>query len=86
MVSRSIGSRTPPLLYAALGGRVESAEFFLSDAPHRMYAEFAKSKSALENFRLQHLKESPGGFDRAISKWLGADSELQYEHNPLITS
>lgn len=78
MVVKTTGLKTPPLLHAALGGRSESAEFFLSDAPHRIYAEFGKSKTAKEDSRLKHLKESPGGFDRAISKWLGADSKLSH--------
>lgn len=55
---------------------MDSVEFFLSDAPHRHYSEFGKSKLAKDDPRLQHLKESPGGFDRAISKWLSADSKL----------
>ncbi|KAF4955378.1 hypothetical protein FSARC_11864 [Fusarium sarcochroum] len=76
MVIRSTGLRTPPLLHAALEGSVESVEFFLGDTPHRLYSEFAKSKAAKEDSRYKHLKESPGGFDRAISKWLGADNDL----------
>lgn len=58
---------------------MESVEYFLSDAPHRHYSEFGKSKAAREDARLKHLKESPGGFDRAISKWLGADSKIPYQ-------
>ncbi|KAM5381008.1 hypothetical protein ACJZ2D_003123 [Fusarium nematophilum] len=76
MVVKTTGLKTPPLLHAALGGSVESVEFFLGDAPHRLYGEFGKSKAAREDSRLKHLKESPGGFDRAISKWLGADNDL----------
>ncbi|KAM0251165.1 hypothetical protein ACHAP5_001762 [Fusarium lateritium] len=76
MVIKSTGLRTPPLLHAALEGSVESVELFLGDAPHRMYSEFAKSKASKEDSRFKHLKESPGGFDRAISKWLGADNDL----------
>lgn len=75
MVVRTSGQKTPPLLHAALAGNLESVEFFLGDAPHRLYSEFGKSKAAREDSRLKHLKESPGGFDRAISKWLGADSK-----------
>ncbi|KAK5990707.1 hypothetical protein PT974_08976 [Cladobotryum mycophilum] len=75
MVVKTTGIKTPPLLHAALGGNLEGVEFFLSDAPHRLYAEFSKSKTAKEDPRLKHLKESPGGFDRAISKWLGADND-----------
>lgn len=75
MVVKTTGLKTPPLLHAALGGSVQSVEYFLGDAPHRQYSEFAKSKAGREDSRLKHLKESPGGFDRAISKWLGADSK-----------
>ncbi|KAH7328643.1 ankyrin repeat-containing domain protein [Stachybotrys elegans] len=76
MVTRTTDDKTPPLLHAAVGGNVELVEFFLGDAPHRLYSEFGKSKAAREDFRLRHLKDSPGGFDRAISKWLGADNDL----------
>ncbi|KAF4971655.1 hypothetical protein FZEAL_9782 [Fusarium zealandicum] len=76
LVVRTPGTKTPPILYAALGGSIESVEFFLGDAPHRLYSEFGKSKTAREDSQLKHLKESPGGFDRAITKWLGADNDL----------
>lgn len=76
MVVRTSGLKTPPLLHAALAGSIESTEFFLSDAPNRLYGDFGKSKAAKEDSRLKHLRDSPGGFDRAISKWLGADSTL----------
>ncbi|KAJ4196882.1 hypothetical protein NW755_001653 [Fusarium falciforme] len=76
MVVRTSGQKTPPLLHAALAGNLEGVEFFLGDAPHRLYSEFGKSKAAREDSRLRHLKESPGGFDRAISKWLGADNDF----------
>ncbi len=75
MVVRTSGVQTPPLLHAALGGRLESVEFFLSDVPHRLYGEFSKTKQAQEDSRFKHLMEAPGGFNRAISKWLGADSK-----------
>jgi hypothetical protein len=76
MVVRSSGVRTPPLLHAVIGSRVDSVEFFLSDTPHRLYNEFAKTKQAREDPRLQHIMASPGGFNRAISKWLGGDSRF----------
>ena len=75
MVVRSSGPMTPPLLDAALAGNLDSVEFFLGDTPHRLYSEFSKSKASRDDIRFKHLKESPGGFDRAISKWLGADSK-----------
>ncbi|KAI9171446.1 ankyrin repeat [Paramyrothecium foliicola] len=76
MAVKTSGLQTPPLLHAALGGSLESVEFFLSDAPHRLYGEFGKSKAARDDVRLKHLKDSPGGFDRSISKWLGAENDL----------
>ncbi|KFA50832.1 hypothetical protein S40293_05813 [Stachybotrys chartarum IBT 40293] len=76
MVFKPTGLKTPPLLHAALGGNLEAVEFFLGDTPHRLYAEFGKSKAAKEDPRLKHLKESPTGFERTVSKWLGADNDL----------
>ncbi|KAF9876431.1 ankyrin repeat protein [Colletotrichum karsti] len=76
MVVRSTGMKTPPLLHAALAGNIASVEWFLSDAPHRHYTDFGKSKAAREDHRLKHLSQSPGGFDRAISRWLGIQNEL----------
>ncbi|ODA83814.1 hypothetical protein RJ55_02330 [Drechmeria coniospora] len=76
MVTRTSGLRTPPLLHAALGGSLEGVLFFLSDTPHRLYREFGMSKAARDDARLQNLRESPKGFDRAISKWLDADNDL----------
>ena len=74
MVTRTSGMRSPPLLHAALAGSLESVEFFLSETSHKVYVEFGKSKAAREDMRFRHLKDSPGGYDRAIGKWLGADS------------
>ncbi|PTB62951.1 ankyrin [Trichoderma citrinoviride] len=85
MVVRTTGVQTPPLLHAALGGRLEAVEFFLGDKPHRLYAEFAKSKTALEDPRLKHLIQSPIGFDRVISKWLGADNDFVL-HTAILAS
>ncbi|OLN95948.1 hypothetical protein CCHL11_05046 [Colletotrichum chlorophyti] len=76
IVVRSTGVKTPPLLHAAREGNIESVEWFLGDAPHRHYVEFGNSKSAREDPRLKHLSQSPGGFDRAIAKWLGIQNEL----------
>lgn len=83
MVVRTTGLQTPPLLHAALGGRIEAVEFFLSDKPHRLYSEFAKSKAAAEDPRLKHLIQSPVGFDRVISKWLGADSKCSSSYKSM---
>ncbi|TDZ65873.1 Uncharacterized protein CTRI78_v003421 [Colletotrichum trifolii] len=76
MVVRSTGMKTPPLLHAAKAGNIESVEWFLSDAPHRLYNDFGKSQAAREDPRLKHLNQAPGGFDRAISRWLGIQNEL----------
>jgi hypothetical protein len=76
MVSKSSGSQTSPLLYAAVLGSLESVEWFLSDAPTRHYVDFGKSKTAREDPRLKHLSQAPGGFDRAVSKWLTASSKF----------
>ncbi|KAI3549731.1 hypothetical protein CABS01_12565 [Colletotrichum abscissum] len=76
MVVRSTGVRTPPLLHAAMAGNIDAVEWFLGDAPHRHYVDFGKSKAAREDSRLKHLSQAPGGFDRAISKWLGIQNEL----------
>ncbi|KAI0111527.1 ankyrin [Daldinia grandis] len=76
LVVKTTGSKIPPLLTAALRGSLESTEWFVSDAPMRLYSEFGKSKVAKEDPRLKHLSEAPGGFDRAIAKWLGAQNDL----------
>ena len=75
LVVKSAGTQVPPLLTAALSGSVESVEWFLGDAPMRHYREFGTSTVAKEDPRLKHLNESPGGFDRAIMKWLSVQSK-----------
>ncbi|KAI2783473.1 ankyrin [Daldinia loculata] len=76
LVVKTTGSKIPPLLTAALRGSLESTEWFVSDAPMRLYSEFGKSKIAKEDPRLKHLSDAPGGFDRAIATWLGAQNDL----------
>ncbi|KAI0889471.1 ankyrin repeat protein [Annulohypoxylon maeteangense] len=76
LVVKATGSKIPPLLSAALQGSLESIEWFVSDTPMRHYVEFGKSKVAKEDVRLKHLTEASGGFDRAISKWLGVQNDL----------
>ncbi|KAI0970115.1 ankyrin repeat protein [Xylaria arbuscula] len=76
LVVRPTGVKTPPLLIAAQKGSIESVEWFLGDAPMRHYREFGTSKVAREDPRLKHLNESPGGFDRAITKWLGVQNDF----------
>ncbi|KAJ2988752.1 hypothetical protein NUW58_g3814 [Xylaria curta] len=75
LVVKPTGSKVPPLLTAALKGSLDSVEWFLGDAPMRHYREFGASKVAREDPRLKHLNESPGGFDRAITKWLGIQND-----------
>ncbi|WQF84947.1 Putative ankyrin repeat-containing domain superfamily [Colletotrichum destructivum] len=76
VVVRSTGVKTPPLLHAASAGNIESVEWFLGDAPHRHYVEFGKSRAGRDDGRLKRLSQAPGGFDRAVSKWLGIKNEL----------
>ena len=75
MVVRRTGIETPPLLHAATAGSLDSVEFFLSDKPHRLYSEFMKSKMAHEDSRIRAMQGRPGGFDRVIANWLGAESK-----------
>lgn len=77
LVVKPTGTKVPPLLIAAFNGSLESVEWFLGDAPMRYYLEFGESKVAKEDPRLKHLNSSPGGFDRAITKWLGIQSKLR---------
>jgi hypothetical protein len=81
---KTTGMKTPPLLHAAVSGRIESVEWLLSDAPLRLYTEFAKSKAAREDSRFKHLAQGPGGFEGAVARWLGNQSmcALLY-HSPL---
>lgn len=58
----------PPLLEAAYRGSVDSAEWFLSDAPIRMYRQFAAANQ--DDSRLQTLSSAPGGINKIISNWL----------------
>ncbi|ETS87326.1 hypothetical protein PFICI_01154 [Pestalotiopsis fici W106-1] len=76
VIVKATGSQVPPLLTAAVEGSLASVEWFLSDTPTRQYLEFGKSKVAKEDPRLKHLKQSPGGFDRAITKWLGLQNDM----------
>ncbi|KAK8125105.1 uncharacterized protein PG998_000864 [Apiospora kogelbergensis] len=76
LVTKATGSQISPLLTAAVLGSLASVEWFLSDIPLRKYIEFGDSKSARDDPRLNHLSQSPGGFDRAISKWLGMHNDL----------
>lgn len=76
VVSRPKDSTESPLLRTAQNGCIESVEWFLSDAPLRNYLEFGKSKVAKEDMRLKHLNQSHGGFEKAVTRWLGAENDL----------
>jgi len=76
VVRRATGNRSSPLLYAAKQGSIESLEWFMGDAPMRCYNEFGRSKAAREDSRLRHLSQAPGGFDRAVSRWLSNHNEM----------
>ncbi|KAI9709659.1 MAG: hypothetical protein M1812_007637 [Candelaria pacifica] len=64
----------PPLLEAAYRGNIDSTEWFLSDAPIRMYKEFAATHQ--DDKRVETLSGTDEGFEGTISNWLGARSDL----------
>lgn len=70
-MTKTTGSQVPLLLTAALIGSLVSVEWFINDIPMRQYLEFGSFKLARDDPRLRHLSQSPGGFNRAIVKWLG---------------
>lgn len=76
VVSRPKDSTESPLLRTAQRGCIESVEWFLTDAPLRKYLEFGKSNVAKEDLRLEHLNQSRGGFEKAVTRWLGAENDL----------
>ncbi|KUI66211.1 hypothetical protein VM1G_01603 [Cytospora mali] len=76
VISRHVDSAESPLIYAARKGSLESVEWFLSDAPLRIYLDFGRSKAADEDARLKHLNQSPGAFEKAVTRWLGAQNDL----------
>lgn len=69
---QAAGNKHPPLLEAAFKGSLESVEWFLSEAPMRLYSEFAAVHP--HDKRLKGLSHAAGGFDKAISAWLGTRS------------
>ncbi|KAK4184990.1 ankyrin repeat protein [Podospora australis] len=75
LVVKTTGMKTSPLLLAVVAVNIESVEWFLGDAPYRHYTEFGQSKAALADPKLKHLSKTPGGFDRAVSRWLGGQNE-----------
>ena len=67
-------SRNPPLLESSFHGSIASVEWFLSNAPLRMYREFASNHE--DDERVKTLSKAPGGFDKAVSDWLEARSKF----------
>lgn len=67
-------SRNPPLLESSFRGSIASVEWFLSNSPLRMYREFALNHGGDQ--RVKALSKAPGGFEKAVSDWLGARSEF----------
>ena len=76
VVEKPVETKESPLLLASAAGSLESVEWFLTDIPLRHYLEFSKSKGALNDARLKHLAQSPGGFEGVISKWLKDQSKF----------
>ncbi|KAK3059629.1 hypothetical protein LTS18_010399, partial [Coniosporium uncinatum] len=72
--------KSPPLLEAAYLGNIESVEWLMSDAPMRHYRVFAKANP--DDKRIQNLTKAAGGFDKAVSTWLGSRSKLKHRHHP----
>jgi hypothetical protein len=62
------------VLRSIFRGNLQSAEFFLSDAPLRRYLEFAKRLKG--DKRVESLAQTKGGIEGALSKWLETRSEL----------
>jgi len=71
--------KSPPLLEAAYLGNIESVEWLMSDTPMRHYRDFAKANP--DDKRIQNLAKATGGFDKAVSTWLGSRSTLRYRHH-----
>jgi len=70
--------KSPPLLEAAYLGNIESVEWLMSDAPMRHYRDFAKAHP--DDKRIQNLAKAAGGFDKAVSTWLGTRSKWKHRH------
>jgi hypothetical protein len=69
-----IGSKHSPLLLAAKEGNIECVEWMLSDAPMRHYLAFARANK--DDKRVNALGTAGDSFDRAVSTWFDAGSEL----------
>jgi hypothetical protein len=83
---RKWSDKKTPLLKSAYSGSIESVQWFLSDAPARMYMEFAATNKLDE--RVQILEQSNDGFEKTIINWLNARSESKFrlEYSLLLTN
>lgn len=63
-----------PLLEAAYHASVDTIEWLLSEAPMRAYKHFARAN--VNDKRVKALSEAKGGFEAAVSRFLGANSHL----------
>jgi hypothetical protein len=74
--------KEPPLLLAAYFGKIDSVQWFLSDAPRQKYMEFAAANK--ENNTVRSLEESKDGFDKTVNKWLRTRSRSLFNIISLI--
>jgi ankyrin repeat protein len=65
----------PPLLEAARAGNIEAIEWFMSDAPLRLYSEFSEANK--DDERLKSLNQAAGGFDKMVMNWLDTRSKFK---------
>ncbi|KAK5192042.1 hypothetical protein LTR92_007989 [Exophiala xenobiotica] len=63
-----------PLLRAALEGNLESAEYFMSDAPLHRYLEFANSFK--DDKHIRALAQAKDGLQGALTNWLSTHKDL----------
>ncbi|KAF2674811.1 ankyrin [Microthyrium microscopicum] len=72
-MTSSIDER-PPLMRACHDGALDAVEWLLSDAPMRMYEEFAAQNGDDESVKL--LSQAPGGLRKAVQDWLNTRRQL----------
>lgn len=73
LMPERVTDTSPPLLQAARTGSLETVEWFMSDTPARHYKDFAEANKYEKH--ISHLNASAGGFDKVLSKWMGARRE-----------
>jgi ankyrin repeat protein len=71
---KAVENEHSPLLRSLAIGNMESAEYFLSDAPFNRYKEFAEHFK--DDKRVEGLAQSEGGIEKALSNWLATRSDL----------